>query len=234
MDAPRDQDLPGEKDNGAAQDEEPLPEAPLSAIVEALLFASLEPVSVEEMTELLGTRNAEEILSAVESLESEYVSRGSGLRLQKLAGGFRITTDSRLAPFLREMVKLRNRSRLSKAALETLAIVAYKQPITAPEIQEIRGVNPSAILGSLLDSKMVRILGRKRVVGKPFLYGTTREFLLRFGLNTLDDLPSLEEFTAMIQSGLPEETSSRSADTASGTGDGPARTLPAASQGSEG
>src|SRR5678815_743049 len=179
--------------------DEPLPEAPLRAILEALLFASEEPVTVEEVSGILGEQRASEISAAVESLERDYLASGGGLRVQRLAGGFRITTDPALGPFLRELVRGRNRHRLSRAALETLAIVAYKQPITAPEIQEIRGVNPSSILNSLLDRRLVRILGRKKVVGKPFLYGTARDFLVRFGLNSLDDLPSMEEFAAMLE-----------------------------------
>jgi len=180
-------------------EEEPLPEAPLKAILEALLFASEEPVTTQEVSGILGPERTGEIDAALDSLRQEYEAAGRGLRVQKLAGGFRITTDPALGPFLREMVRARNRQRLSRAALETLAIVAYRQPITAPEIQEIRGVNPSAILSSLLDRRMVRILGRKKVVGKPFLYGTTRDFLIRFGLNALEDLPSMEEFAALLE-----------------------------------
>jgi len=180
-------------------EEAPLPPAPLKAILESLLFASEEPVTTQEVSEILGEERAPEIQAALEALVREYETGERGLKVQKLAGGFRITTDPALGPFLREMMRIRNRQRLSRAALETLALVAYKQPITAPEIQEIRGVNPSAILNSLLDRRMVRILGRKKVVGKPFLYGTTRDFLIRFGLNTLEDLPSMEEFAALLE-----------------------------------
>ena len=189
--------------------DDPLPEAPLKAILEALLFASEEPVALEEISGILGEQRAEEIPAALECLEREYASSGGGLRVQRLAGGFRITTDPALGPFLRELVRGRNRHRLSRAALETLAIVAYRQPITAPEIQEIRGVNPSAILNSLLDRRLVRILGRKKVVGKPFLYGTARDFLIRFGLNTLDDLPSMEEFAAVLEPEILESAPDR-------------------------
>jgi segregation and condensation protein B len=182
---------------------EALPEAPLRAVVEALLFAAEEPVTLEDLVTVLGDARAGEVASTLEDLVARYDGPESGLRVQRLAGGFRITTDPALGPFLREFMRSRNRQRLSRAALETLALIAYNQLITAPEIQEIRGVNPSAILSALLERRLIRILGRKKVVGKPFLYGTTREFLIRFGLNALEDLPSMEEFESMIQ---PEAT----------------------------
>jgi segregation and condensation protein B len=192
----------GEVDPAAA--DEPLPEAPLRAVLEALLFASEEPLTVEDAAEVLGAERQEEIEQALSDLRAHLERAGGGLRVQAIAGGFRITTDPALGPFVRALVRSRNRQRLSRAALETLAIVAYKQPITAPEIQEIRGVNPSAILASLLDRRLVRILGRKKVVGKPFVYGTTRDFLIRFGLNSVEDLPSMEEFEAMLQESVED------------------------------
>ena len=184
--------------------EEPLSGAPVRAVLEALLFASDEPVTVEVVAALLGEERTKEIEDALADLTREYDTPERGLRVQHLGGGFRLTTAAHLGPYLREMVRARNRQRLSRAALETLAVVAYKQPITAPEIQEIRGVNPSAILNALLDRRLVRVLGRKKVVGKPFLYGTSREFLVRFGLNSLDDLPSMEEFASLIEPEEPE------------------------------
>jgi len=191
-------------DDAAPPVEEPLSEAPVRAILEALLFASDEPVTIADVTSLLGEERAGEIGEALATLTLEYDTSDRGLRVQRLAGGFRLTTASHLGPYLRELVRARNRQRLSRAALETLAVVAYKQPITAPEIQEIRGVNPSAILNALLDRRLVRVLGRKKVVGKPFLYGTSKEFLVRFGLNSLEDLPSMEEFAALVEPDEPE------------------------------
>jgi segregation and condensation protein B len=140
-------------------------------------------------------------------LIGDYARPGRGLRVEKVAGGYRITTRPELADVLREFVRRRNRTRLSRAALETLAVVAYRQPVTAPEIEEIRGVNPAAILKGLLEKRFVRISGRKRVVGNPFLYETTPEFLDHFGLDRVDDLPSLEEFASLLdeaQPALPE------------------------------
>ncbi len=211
---PQEADAPAEAlDPGsAAEPEAPLPDAPLVSILEALLFASEEPVTTADICAILGEQRREEIATALESLAARYASDERGLRVQRLAGGYRITTDAALAPFIRAMMRSRNRQRLSRAALETLAVVAYKQPITAPEIQEIRGVNPSAILNTLLDRRLIRILGRKKVVGKPFLYGTTREFLIRFGLNSLQDLPSMEEFDALLQQEDPDEFGEAPAD----------------------
>jgi segregation and condensation protein B len=202
--------MPDPEAPSAAPDEteatDPLPEAPLAAILEAILFACEEPVTAEDLASILGEDRRAAIEKALAELTASYDDPRTGLRVQRIAGGFRITTDPRLAPFVREMVRWRNRRRLSRAALETLALVAYKQPITGPEIQEIRGVNPSSILASLLDHRMVRILGRKKVVGKPFLYGTTQDFLVRFGLDSLDDLPSMEEFDQLLKTeGLVEE-----------------------------
>ncbi len=197
--------LPADPVAPADGSEEPLPEAPVRAIVEALLFASEEPVMLEEVISLIGEDRRDEAAAALAALEGEYAGAERGLLVQRLAGGYRITTDPRMAPFVREMVRGRNRRRLSRPALETLALIAYKQPITGPEIQEIRGVSPSGILSTLLDHRLIRILGRKKVVGKPFLYGTTQDFLIRFGLNTLEDLPAVEEFDALIAAENPAE-----------------------------
>ncbi len=170
----------------------------MKAILEALLYASPDPVGLEELKEAFGADRAAEVEEALAGLLEEYGAEGRGLAIERVAGGYRIATRPELAGVLREFVKRRNRARLSRAALETLALVAYRQPVTAPEIEAVRGVNPSSILRSLLERRMLRILGRKRVVGKPFLYGTTPEFLEHFGLNSLDDLPSLEEFAGLL------------------------------------
>jgi segregation and condensation protein B len=121
-----------------------------------------------------------------------------GLTVEQVAGAFRLATKPEVGAIVRQFFRQRNRTRLSPAALETLAIVAYRQPITIPEIQAIRGVDPSGALKSLLEKTMVRILGRKKVVGNPLLYGTTKQFLVHFGLNRLEDLPSIEEFDGLL------------------------------------
>ncbi len=130
----------------------------------------------------------------VEELDADLRASGRALRIEEVAGGWRLATQSELAPWIRAYFRNRNRSRLSAAAVETLAVVAYKQPITAPEIQEIRGVDPQGSLKTLLDKGLIRIAGKKKVVGRPFLYGTTREFLMHFGLAAIEDLPPIEDF----------------------------------------
>jgi segregation and condensation protein B len=183
---------------------------PVALAFEALLFAADSPLSLEEMRQALpeGERGSAEAGLAL--LLSRYAEEDRALQILAVAGGYRMTTRPVHDRVVRALYRNRQRLRLGRAALETLAIVAYRQPITSPEIAEIRGKDPSGVLRTLLERSLVRTRGRKRVVGKPFLYGTTREFLEQFGLNSLEDLPSLEEFQAMLgdsQLALPAEES---------------------------
>ncbi len=166
--------------------------------IEAILFAAGEPVPAREIAAVLGDAGEQETLHLLEALQAEYDRRGAGLTIEQVAGGFQMATRPEVGAVVRLFFRLRNRARLSPAALETLAIVAYRQPVTSPEIQAIRRVDPSASLKSLLEKKLVRILGRKKVVGNPLLYGTTPKFLAHFGLNRLEDLPSIEEFEPLL------------------------------------
>lgn len=166
--------------------------------VEAILFAAGEPVLARDIASALGEATEEETICHLEALRSEYERRGGGLAIERVAGGFQMSTRPEVGPVLRSFFRLRNRARLSAAALETLAVVAYRQPVTAPEIQALRGVDPSASLRTLLERKLIRILGRKKVVGSPLLYGTTRQFLAHFGLNRIEELPSVEEFRGLL------------------------------------
>jgi segregation and condensation protein B len=170
----------------------------LSDSIEALLFASPEPLSVAEIAQVFPRAGAVEIDAALETVRRRYEDEGRALRIVAVAGGFRMVTRPEHAAALARLFQARNRSRLSQAALETLAIVAYRQPITSPEIQAVRGVDSQAVLRNLLGRRLVRIMGRKPVVGKPILYGTTREFLIHFGLNSLDDLPQVEELSEVV------------------------------------
>jgi segregation and condensation protein B len=166
----------------------------LRAVIEALVFASEEPLTIADLRDLFPGVAEESLTGALETLAREYDRREGGLQIQQVAGGYRIATRSDFGEWVRALFRSRNRRRLSAAALETLAIVAYRQPITTPEIQALRGADPGGVLQTLLDRKLLRVVGRKKVVGKPILYGTTRDFLAHFGLNSLEDLPSLDEF----------------------------------------
>jgi segregation and condensation protein B len=172
--------------------------AQLTALVEALLFVSDRPVPAKELASFLPDAGEEKIRAAVSALASRYATTDSGLQIEEVAGGYRLSTRSELGEAVKEFFRLKSRQRLSRAALETLAIVAYKQPVTNPEIQEIRGVSADGVLRTLLERRLVRIVGRKETVGKPLLYGTTRAFLEQFGLAALDDLPPVEEFGDLL------------------------------------
>jgi len=137
------------------------------------------------------------VLAAIEALKQEYDGRG-GLQLVEVAGGFQIVTRPDLHEWVRRLFHERSTQKLSVQALETLAVIAYRQPITAPEIAEIRGVNTSGVLNTLIDRKLVKISGRKNVVGRPFMYTTTREFLEKFGLNDISDLPKVEDLAEAL------------------------------------
>jgi segregation and condensation protein B len=185
----------------------------LKAIVEALIFASPEPVTLKALVKLLDTEPKEDIVAAIDALRLEYDQPG-GLQMVEVAGGYQIVTRPELHEWVRRLFHERTTQKLSVAALETLAVVAYKQPITAPEIADIRGVNTAGVLGTLVERKLIRIAGRKPVVGRPFLYGTTREFLTRFGLNDLSDLPKVEDMSELLGFDLPASVSEPAPQTA--------------------
>ncbi len=176
----------------------PTPVGDLIAAVEAVLFAAAEPVHPREIASVFEDATEHDVAAAIEALSARYAAGPGGLTVERVAGAFRLATKPEVGALVRQFFRQRNRTRLSHAALETLAIVAYRQPITVPEIQSIRGVDPSGALKSLLEKSMVRILGRKKVVGNPLLYGTTKQFLVHFGLDRLEDLPSIEEFDNLL------------------------------------
>lgn len=171
--------------------------ARLQAIVEALIFASPEPLTRKTLHKVLDEEPSEEVDEALTALQRDW-ERAGGLQLVEVAGGFQIVTRPELSEWVGRLFHEHSRQRLSAPALEALAVVAYRQPVTAPEIAEIRGVNTSGVLGTLLDRRLIRVVGRKAVVGRPFLYATTREFLDRFGLNDLSDLPQMEELAEAL------------------------------------
>lgn len=167
----------------------------MEAALEAILFVASEPVPRARLLDLFDEEERPAALEALETVLARYAAgEGRGVMAEDVAGGVRLATRPEMAGWLRRFFDVSSGSKLSMAALETLAIVAYRQPVTGPEIQELRSVSPSGVLKTLLERRLVRIVGRKEVVGKPFLYGTTKEFLVHFGLNSLQDLPPLEEF----------------------------------------
>lgn len=160
-------------------------------VVEALLFASDTPVEAERIQEVLDLGSEAEARALGLDLKARYEAEDRGLQIVEVGGGFRMVTRPEVAPWLVRLAKSRTRSRLSRSALETLAIVAYRQPVSRPEIDVVRGVNSEAVLEGLLDRRLIRIAGRKDAPGRPFLYETTREFLVAFGLRDLSELPQV-------------------------------------------
>jgi segregation and condensation protein B len=184
----------------AASDAPAIPKMELSqlkAVIESLIFASPEPITPRMLNRLLNDEPKEDVKAALEALKADYVDRG-GLHIAEVAGGFQITTRPEYHEWVRRLFHERSASKRSVASLETLSVIAYKQPVTAAEIGEIRSVNTSGVLSTLLERHLIKIVGRKNVIGRPFLYGTTKEFLIRFGLNDLTDLPKIEDMAQQL------------------------------------
>jgi segregation and condensation protein B len=163
-----------------------------SDVVEALLFASDVPLEAERIREVLDLADAAEASELVEELRARYAAADRALAIVEVGGGYRMVTRPEIAPWLLRLARSRTRARLSRPALETLAIVGYRQPVSRPEVDAVRGVNSDAVLDNLLERRLIRISGRKEAPGRPFLYETTREFLVAFGLRDLTDLPKVE------------------------------------------
>jgi segregation and condensation protein B len=172
----------------------------LKGIVESLLFVSQEPLSLQRLVTVIGDVTKAEVSEALGMLEEELGKQGRGIRLVEVAGGFRLVTKQEYAPWIKRLDKSKSTAKLSRSALESLAIIAYKQPIVKAEIEEIRGVETSGVVRTLLERKLVRIVGRKEVPGRPIMYGTTKYFLEHFGLNDLSQLPPLREFKELGES----------------------------------
>jgi segregation and condensation protein B len=193
-------------------EEEPAPPAvaaEVKAVVEALIFATPEPITPKMLFRLLAEEPKEDVKAAIEALKADYENR-PGLQLVEVAGGYQIVTRPELHEWVRRLFHERSSQKLTAPGLESLAVIAYKQPITALEIAEIRGVNTSGVLSTLLERGLIKIVGRKNVVGRPFLYATTKEFLIRFGLKDLNDLPKIEDMAEALgfdpPAGLIEQT----------------------------
>jgi segregation and condensation protein B len=169
----------------------------LQAILEALIFVADEPIAAKVLADVL-EEDIEFVKSAIDNLAKEFAERESGLTLREIAGGWQFTTKTEYHEEVRQFLKTRPNAKLSLAALETLAVIAYKQPVTVPEILEIRGTQSSSSIKTLLDKRLIISKGRKETVGKPMLYGTSKDFLLQFGLKDLSELPSFEDFEDLV------------------------------------
>ena len=170
----------------------------LKPIIESLVFVSEEPITLKQIASILEGESVNDIEQACDELIQEFNSRGGGLDMRMLAGGYRITTRPEFSEYVRRYLKSQPSARLSIAALETLAVIAYRQPITIPEILEIRGVTSTSAIKTLLDRRLIVAKGHKEVVGRPMLYGTSKEFLIQFGLSDLTELPNLEDFEDLM------------------------------------
>jgi segregation and condensation protein B len=184
-DEPREQQLPRQAS------------AEVKAILEALIFASPEPLTPKQIYKLLDNEPKEDVQAALAELKQDYEKPG-GLQMVEVAGGYQIATRPDLHEWVRRLFQERTTQKLTVQALETLAVIAYRQPVTALEITEIRGVTAAGVLNTLLERHLIKIVGRKQVVGRPFMYATTREFLIRFGLNDLTDLPKVEDMAEAL------------------------------------
>jgi segregation and condensation protein B len=193
----------------------------LKAQLEAIIYAAETPITLEQMTQLVkqtviaegaGKDAADEaemksrVRSSLEELVGEYGAPNHGIEIRQVAGGYRMSTKPEQHEVVRAFAKsLKPPIRLSLPALETLAVIAYKQPVTVPEINDIRGVDSGGVIGTLLDRKVITTAGRKQVIGRPILYKTTKEFLMRFGLKDVDELPSMEEFEKLVAESFQSE-----------------------------
>jgi segregation and condensation protein B len=197
-----------EKDRDAREEKPPtgpdeaaasiLPPAQVRAVLEALIFASPQPITAKEIARVLQGVPKDEWQRQLEELRRDFARDERGLQLIEVAGGYQITTRPEYNDWVLELLDPKTPTRLSIQALETLAVIAYKQPVTLPEIIELRGVKSGGVVKTLLEKRLIRIMGRKEVVGRPILYGTTKQFLLHFGLRDTGELPRIEEFAEVL------------------------------------
>jgi len=198
--------------------------AALKAAVEAIVYVADEPVTLEQITAALATTSGavadsvrQDVVQALATLQGECRKDDRGLEIREIAGGYKMFTKAEHHETIRQFVKsLTPPLKLSMAALETLATIAYRQPVTVPEIQQIRGVNATGTLKTLLDRKLITTAGRKNVIGRPILYKTTKEFLVKFGLSGLSELPTLEEFEELARAALGEVAADAESASAAG------------------
>jgi segregation and condensation protein B len=176
----------------------------IKPILEALVFVADEPLTLSQLREIFPKEDAAFLKESVSEMATEFNLFHKGMEIREVAGGYKVSTRAEHHEWVRQYLKLKPSAKLSLAALETLAVIAYRQPVTIPEILEIRGVKSSSPIKTLLDKKLIETRGRKKVVGRPMLYGSSREFLNHFGLKDLSELPTLEEFEELIHESAGE------------------------------
>lgn len=190
MSQPEEKSLPEDNNNQA------LDEQSLKRVIEALVFASDKPLSLQQIRDIIGDIDSRVIRRLINELMQQYSESQISFGITEIAGGFQFTTNPAYGRWLKRLYNIRQKDYLTGPSLETLAIIAYRQPVTKTDIENIRGVNIDGVINNLLQKGLIRITGRKEVVGRPFLYGTTSLFLQYFGLNSLQELPALPEFQA--------------------------------------
>jgi segregation and condensation protein B len=195
----------------------------LDNIVLALLFASDEPLSAKRVSMVLDELSLDQIRESIARLEDRFGGEESAIRIEQVAGGYQLCTSPRYSDFVARLYRGRRKQRLSKASMETLAIIAYRQPVTRADVENLRGVACGGVITTLMERSLIRIEGKARVLGSPFLYGTTQEFMEYLGLNSLKDLPSMEDLEALLE----REAASEPADDAGEPGGGDAADAPA-------
>jgi segregation and condensation protein B len=186
----------------------------IKAVIEAMLISTEEPLALEQMRQVFDNMDVAEIKAALNDLKQEYESTQRSFEINEVAGGYQIGTKIKFAKYLRKLFSNKHTDRLSKPSLETLAIIAYKQPVTRLDVEEIRGVNVDGVVRSLLEKGLIKIKGRKEVIGRPFLYGTSNLFLKYFGLKTLADLPPIEQFKEVADEMMQEENNKTNEESA--------------------
>ena len=183
-----------------------LPDETLKALIEGIIYVAPEPVSLDAIVKALEGEERERVKAKLEEMVADFERADHGIQIRQVAGGYKFSSKAEHHDVLRNFVKsLKPPIRLSKQALETLAVIAYRQPVTVPEIQEVRGVDSGGVIHTLMEKKLVVTAGRKSVVGRPILYRTSRDFLVHFGLKDTSELPSLREFEELARQALGSE-----------------------------
>ena len=203
-----------------------LPDETLKALIEAIIYVAPEPVSLDAIVKALEGEDRERVKAKLEELVADFERADHGIQIRQVAGGYKFSSKAEHHEVLRNFVKsLKPPIRLSKQALETLAVIAYRQPVTLPEIQEVRGVDSGGVIHTLMEKKLVVTAGRKSVVGRPILYRTSRDFLVHFGLKDTSELPSLREFEELARQALGSEPALAEQATTSGEAPEPSKEL---------